>query len=134
MARILVVDDEPGIRQILARVLQKAGHEVGSASNGEDALRMLREKKYDLAIVDVVMPGKGGVETIIEMNEAYKDLKVIIVSGKVDVSSTTFQGLAGHFGVSRIVKKPYEPETMLRAVYELLKEKQEPQKPGTSAS
>jgi DNA-binding response OmpR family regulator len=82
----LVVDDEPGIRTILSRVLQKAGHVVGTASNGEEAILRLREKRYDLAIVDVVMPG------------------------------------ADYFGASRIIGKPYEPETLLDAVNALLKE------------
>jgi DNA-binding response OmpR family regulator len=120
MAAILIVDDEPGIRQMLARVLQAAGYEVGTASNGEEAIARLKEKTYALAILDVVMPGKGGVETFLEIRGTFKDLKVIIVSGKIDLSSSTFRGFAGHFGVARVVQKPYEPETILREVRSLL--------------
>jgi DNA-binding response OmpR family regulator len=122
MAAILVVDDEPGIRQMLSRILQKAGYEVGTASDGEEALSRLREKKFALAILDVVMPGKGGVETFLEIRNEFKDLKVIIVSGKIDLTSSTFKGFAGHFGVARVVQKPYEPDTLLREIHELLKE------------
>lgn len=122
MAAILVVDDEPGIRQILSRVLQKAGHTVGTAASGAEALARVREKIYDLAIIDVVMPGKGGLETFLEIHDAFKDMKFIIVSGKIDLASTTFRSFTEHFRVSRVVQKPYEPETIVREIESLLKE------------
>ena len=123
MAAILVVDDDPGIRQILARVLQKAGYTVGTAANGEEALARVNEKKFDLAVIDVVMPGKGGVETFLEIHKAFKEMKIIIVSGKIDLSSSTFQSFTEHFGVSRVIQKPYEPEMLVREIGAILAER-----------
>lgn len=60
-ARILVVDDEPQIRRILRTALTGAGYEVDDAKTGEDALRKLREYRADLVLLDINMPGMGGV-------------------------------------------------------------------------
>ncbi len=120
MAAILIVDDDPGIRQMLSRVLLKAGHTVDAASSGNEAIARTREKKYDVAIIDVVMPGKGGVETFLEIHGAFKDMKVIIASGKIDLSTSTFRNFTEHFGVASVVQKPYEPETMVNEIRRIL--------------
>lgn len=119
MARILVVDDEQNIRLLLRRVLERAGHTVAEAANGNQALELLGRMHFDLAILDVVMPGKGGIETLIEARDDYRDLKVIVISGKVNTSSQAFQNLASHFGASRILPKPFEPADIIKDVEEL---------------
>ncbi len=119
MARILVADDEQNIRLLLRRVLERAGHTVAEAANGNQALELLGRMRFDLVILDVVMPGKGGIETLIEARDDNRDLKVIVISGKVDTTSQAFQNLASHFGASRIVSKPFEPADIIRDVEEL---------------
>jgi CheY-like chemotaxis protein len=121
MASILVVDDERNVRQLLRRVLERAGYEVTEASNGEEAVSRIASGRFDLAIMDVVMPGKGGIEALMDIHSDYKNLKVIIISGKVDTASASFRSLASHFGASRIVRKPFDVEALLREVDSLLR-------------
>jgi two-component system, OmpR family, KDP operon response regulator KdpE len=67
MSRILVVDDEPGIRKVVRDGLERAGHEVETAVDGEEALGFLEEKEFDLVLTDLAMPKKGGLELVREI-------------------------------------------------------------------
>jgi two-component system, OmpR family, KDP operon response regulator KdpE len=67
MSRILVVDDEPGIRKVVRDGLERAGHEVETAVDGEEALGFLEEKDFDLVVTDLAMPKKGGLELVREI-------------------------------------------------------------------
>lgn len=80
--RILVVDDEPVFLNNTANILKKAGYGVGLARNGMAALKELDEKDYSLVLLDVVMPGMNGIETISKMKKHSntKDIPVIIIS------------------------------------------------------
>ncbi len=122
MAAILVVDDEIGIRRVIRGLLDGGGYEIHEASSGEQALARLRSRGFDLVIMDVMMPGKGGLDTLLEIHEEFPKLKVIVMSGKFDVSSSTFQGLASHFGASCILPKPIDPKLLSEKVASLLKE------------
>jgi len=82
-AKILVVDDEPVIRQLETTVLEELGHLVVQASNGEAALRLAREEPPDLVLLDIMMPGLTGIEVCRQLREE-KDTRaipVIVVSG-----------------------------------------------------
>jgi DNA-binding NtrC family response regulator len=122
MAAILVVDDEDGIRRVIRAILEVEGHEIHEAINGEQALARLRAGRFDLAIMDVMMPGKGGLDTLLEIHEEFPRLKVIVVSGRIDVSSPAFQNLASHFGATRILQKPLEPRRLREEVKAMLEE------------
>jgi DNA-binding NtrC family response regulator len=79
--RILVVDDEPLIRSTLGQLLTIAGHEVLLAENGDEATRLWREVGADLVIVDIFMPEKDGIETIVELRALSPSLPIIAMSG-----------------------------------------------------
>ena len=81
MVRILVIDDDNSIRNLLRRILETAGHEVIEASNGRIALDMQRQKPAELIITDIFMPEKEGTEFIMDMNEEFPAVKVIAMSG-----------------------------------------------------
>src|SRR3989442_15115046 len=81
MARILVVDDEPEIGEILEMLLTHVGHEVRVARNGDSALRLPRAGPVDLIITDIFMPGKEGIETIMEIRRDLPSVKIIAMSG-----------------------------------------------------
>ena len=83
MARILIVDDELQIRLLLRQLLEKEGHEIEEASNGRMALNLFRERPFDLVILDLIMPEKEGVETIIELKGEFKDAKILAISAIV---------------------------------------------------
>jgi DNA-binding response OmpR family regulator len=78
MKRILVVDDEEGIRQLYKEELEDEGYEVELAERGEKALEKISKAKPDAIILDLKMPGMGGLEVLERIREQDKDLPVII--------------------------------------------------------
>ena len=84
---ILVVDDEPDISDIVARVLQRDQYRVLTATSAPDALRIMAEQTdpVDLVITDLVMPGMGGRELVWRLQELYPGVSVILLSGYADM-------------------------------------------------
>lgn len=80
--RLLVVDDEEVNRDVLSRRLRRAGYEVECANDGPEALAKVREKSYDMLLVDIMMPGMTGMEVLKEIRAKFSasELPVIIVS------------------------------------------------------
>jgi DNA-binding response OmpR family regulator len=78
MKRILVVDDEEGIRQLYKEELEDEGYEVELAERGEEALEKISKAKPDVVILDLKMPGMGGLEVLERIREQDKDLPVVI--------------------------------------------------------
>ena len=81
MARILVVDDEEGIRTLLRNILVREGHHVTTAADGVEALQVVDTQPVDLVITDLIMPEKEGVETISELRKRFPAVKIIAMSG-----------------------------------------------------
>ncbi len=77
MARILVIEDEEDIRGLYKRLLKQAGHEVIEAADGDLGITLYRAEHPDLIITDIIMPGKEGIETIMELRREFKDIKII---------------------------------------------------------
>ena len=82
--KILLVDDEPDILQVISFRLEKAGYDVAIASNGEDALWVLEKEQSDVVLLDVMMPGMDGFEVCERMKDVNPDQKIIIYTAKVD--------------------------------------------------
>ena len=81
MARILVVDDEIGIRGAVQRALQRAGHEIMLAVDGLEAARAIREVGADLALIDIHMPNMDGMELLITLQAIAPTMPVVVMSG-----------------------------------------------------
>jgi CheY-like chemotaxis protein len=120
MTRILVIDDEPGVRDFLAAALGRAGYEVAAAANGREGIHLCRRGGVDLVITDLVMPEKEGLETIIELRRDHPDLAVIAISGGARGSDRTYLGAAELCGADRVFDKPIAPATLLTAVREIV--------------
>jgi putative nucleotidyltransferase with HDIG domain len=86
-ARILVVEDEPDIRDICKRVLVRAGYQVGLAENGVEALERLAADSYDLVLTDLQMPRMGGMELLRILREQHSDLDVIVFTAYTTVET-----------------------------------------------
>jgi CheY-like chemotaxis protein len=84
--RILLVDDEAEIRRLLARRLSRRGYAVTTASDGDQALALLAEGAYDLAILDFMMPGMNGLELAAQCSFLYPHLKVLMLTGSPVIS------------------------------------------------
>lgn len=117
--RVLVVDDEPGIRDLLAKTLGLADYEVETSVDGPAALERLRTATYDLLIVDLKMPGMDGLTVVREARRHTADLPVIIITG-FSSESTAIEAL--NLGVSGYLTKPFRVPEILKAAVKALGE------------
>jgi two-component system nitrogen regulation response regulator GlnG len=85
--RILVADDEESMRWVLSKALRKKGFSVDLARDGEEALRQIRTESYDLAIVDIKMPGLTGLELLDRIRESKSDLLVVIMTAEASMKN-----------------------------------------------
>ncbi|HUX14036.1 MAG TPA: response regulator [Spirochaetia bacterium] len=116
MARILVVDDDPMILQLLVEILNKPGYDVRTTTSGDEAIRISEAWLPNVAIVDVVMPGKGGLETIMELRQLVPKTRILVLTGRVPTEATVLDELAASFGAGSVLRKPIPNEVLLQAV------------------
>ena len=113
-AIILMVEDEPAVRAIVARSLERSGYRVHSASSGADALEVVRrEGRPDLVLTDLMMPGLGGAELARRLRERWPDLPVLFMSG-YSLEDLLRQGAIG--SDHSIIQKPFTPDGLTRSV------------------
>jgi DNA-binding response OmpR family regulator len=120
MARILIIDDEEAIRRPLSLLLTRAGHEVLTACDGAEGLRLWREFGADLVITDIFMPNKDGMETMLELNTAAPTLPVIAMSGGEVSQRLDVLGGARMLGAVRTIAKPFLLSEMLATIRDVL--------------
>jgi len=128
MARILVVDDEPEIRDLCAVALREVGHQVVLADNGQSALDIHRIAPQDVVLLDMFMPIKDGLETLTALRQARPAPKIIAVSAGWRVTGRRANDApprdvleeARALGADAIMKKPFDPDDLVRTVQELL--------------
>lgn len=116
-ARILVVDDENDIRELIRFYLLKEGFDVLEASNGEEALVIFENEYIDLGIIDVMMPIMDGFELVEEL-KSFKDVPVIMLTAKAE-SKDKLRGFSA--GVDDYVVKPFDPSELMARVKAILK-------------
>jgi CheY-like chemotaxis protein len=123
MKRILVIDDDDPLRQLIRQILERSNYEVVDAPNGKVGVDMYRRSPVDLVITDIFMPEKEGLETIRELCREYPDIKIIAISGG-SPKTEGFSSLqfAKGFGALRTLDKPFFREDLLQMVRELLDE------------
>lgn len=114
---ILVVDDEPAIRRVLAASLRRAGYEVAEAGDGAEAARVLDRQPFDLVVTDIVMPEREGLETIQLIRRDHPDTRIIAISAP---SNDDYLRAARSFGAARTFRKPFSLADVTDAVAELL--------------
>ena len=119
MARVLVVDDDPDIRDLVSIKLELMGHEVHGAADGRAGLVACRELCPDLAIVDVNMPVMTGLELVVALraSEEHRDLPVVMLTA-LSQEADRRAGLAA--GATDYVAKPFSPAALACRVTELL--------------
>lgn len=107
---ILLVDDKEEFISALSNRLLLHGMEVHTATKGEDALVMLQEKTADVVVLDVVMPGMGGLETLRRIKETYPHIQVILLTGH----ASTKEGIEGmRLGAFDYLMKPVDIEELI---------------------
>lgn len=118
MADVLVIDDDPDMRELLRVTLEGAGHKVTLASNGREGVERYRAKPTDLVITDLFMPDQEGIETIKQMRIEFPDLSIIAISGKP--TGGTMLTVAQRLGARAVLQKPFLPQELLEAVEQSL--------------
>jgi DNA-binding NtrC family response regulator len=107
MARILMVDDEIGIRGAIQRALQRAGHEIMLAVDGLEAARAIREVGADLALIDIHMPNMDGMELLITFQAIAPTMPVVVMSGGDRNRRMGLLADATSMGATGILTKPF---------------------------
>ncbi len=119
MARVLIIEDDEIVRDVLKMMLEMEGHEVMETPDGNVGIKLYHEKPSDLVIIDIFMPCKEGLETISELAESFRDVKIIAVSGGGHCQ-LDFLDSAKKLGASRTLRKPFTRKEMLKTVDEVL--------------
>jgi len=120
MERILIVDDDHETRVVLEEILTRAGYSVSVALGGSDAVRCWRTARIDLAVVDIWMPEKDGLETIMEIRRITPNAKIIAMSGVKTAGPMDPLALAARLGARQTLRKPFLGEELLHAISDLL--------------
>ena len=120
MARVLVIDDETQVRNMLRQMLERAGYEVEEAANGAVGVGLYRQTPADLIITDILMPEKDGIETILALRKTHPEVKIIAISGGGRTEKLEILLAAESFGALRTLAKPFERQELLEAVRTVL--------------
>jgi CheY-like chemotaxis protein len=120
MAKILIVDDEKIVRDLLRTVLEHDGHTVDEVTDGEDALAANARGAYDIAIVDLILPRKNGLDTVVELRKQRPGLRFIVMTGALPALLDRNRNMDEMLGPVAKLTKPMRPADLLRAVREAL--------------
>jgi CheY-like chemotaxis protein len=120
MALVLVIDDEPKMRQMVRRVLSLAGHSVVEADDGAAALRHMQREAPAVVLTDILMPGTEGIETIFEVRRAAPKTRIIAMSGGGRAGNLDFLRLAERAGADAVLAKPFRAAELTATIDRLL--------------
>ena len=121
MKKILVIDDDDLVRNVITKILEREGFILSTASNGKEGVESFRDNPTDLVITDLIMPEQDGIETIIELKRTFRDVKIIAISGVGQlvpgkVGTTDYLSIAKKYGANDVLYKPVERETLVKVV------------------
>ena len=121
MAKIIIADDDEIVGDMVCELLIRAGHTAGLLTNGRDALRVIKDRKPDLVILDCTMPEMGGIMVLREMRkvDALHRIPVLMLTGR---RSTQDVELAHFAGANEYMKKPFDPDELLFRVETMLEQ------------
>lgn len=123
MARILVVDDMPAVTALLRVALEEHGHNVVEASDGAACLRLVKDQNFDAIVLDMMMPGIDGIETVRRLRaDGCKAPLIAISGGTDDFPAAVSLKMSEMYGADRLLFKPFDNEELVAAIDELIAE------------
>lgn len=120
MPRVLVIDDDDTMREMLVQMMEREGIESVSAEDGHKGLRLLQREEIELVITDIVMPRKEGLETIMNVRKKYPEIPIIAVSGGGKIGAESYLPMAREFGARFVFAKPLIRKEFVAAIKECL--------------
>jgi CheY-like chemotaxis protein len=120
MTKVLVVDDEAPIRELLRAAFQARGYEVAEAENGERALEQYDAFQPSVVVIDLIMPGMEGIEAIRHLRKKDRGLRIIALSGGGTMGFTDFLKYAQQLGADLAMSKPVALKELLANVAQLV--------------
>jgi len=117
MEKILIVDDDINLCNVLKEELQEVGYETDFVVEGDQALNYLSDKQVDLILLDLKMPGKDGFEVLKEIGEKNIEAKIIVLTAYADVKSAID---SAKMGASDFISKPYDFDELLITIRKVL--------------
>lgn len=136
MANILIVDDDVAVQATIRLVLERAGHRVTTASDGQKALGLFQAGTFDLIFLDIFMPGMDGLETMRLVRRQQPGIPIIVISGRPvapdGYSEPDFLAMATKLGAVASLQKPFKSAALLTAVEASLSAAAQPTKPGAA--
>jgi CheY-like chemotaxis protein len=118
--RILVIDDDPAIRESTRRLLERAGYEVLVSDEGKAGLRLLEAHAVDLVLTDIYMPGEDGFTTMRRLRREWPGIKIITMTGGVRAGPAELSETATALGAARTLSKPFNKAQLLDVVRSVL--------------
>lgn len=116
-----MIDDDQDVRSCIRNILEHSGYSVLEAENGKVGIDICRHNPVDLVIVDLFMPEKEGIETIIELRKEYADLKILAISGGIPgYGPDHFLHIAQKLGADGTLDKPFNMQQLFSKVENLL--------------
>lgn len=122
MARALIIEDEPGLRQVIRQALERHGLEVAEAADGAEGLMAFRQLPCDLVITDIVLPKREGIDVISSIKRDRPATRIIAISGGGPARYLDFLRIARKAGADSALSKPFRKGELLGRVDRLLAE------------
>lgn len=120
MATILIIDDDPQVCDLLKQVLEDEGYSVVTAANGQEGLNLHRANPADLIVLDILMPEKEGLETILDLRREFPEVKIIAMSGGNERAKLNLLDLARRLGARHALHKPFQLQDFTAMVQQAL--------------
>ncbi|RMH32540.1 MAG: response regulator [Nitrospirae bacterium] len=120
MPSVLIIDDDEQVRCLLREAFEQAGYEVAAAANGAEGIQLYKQDPTDIVILDILMPEKEGLETILDLKREFPAVKVIAISGGSERARIDVLDLAKRLGAKHTLTKPFELRTLLTLASEML--------------
>lgn len=120
MARILIIDDELSLRQVMRVILERAGHTVLDAPDAGEGMALWRREPTDVVVTDIFMPDKDGIHVLMEMKKIATKPKIIVMSGGGQRGLFDWRANALTLGADQVLVKPFDPPTLLSTIHEVL--------------
>ena len=118
--RILVIEDDNFVQNMLKQTFERAGYDVATAANGRIGIKLYRDNPFDVVVTDLIMPDMEGIETITNLRKSHPEVKIIAISGGGRNRPDDYLHLAEKLGAARTFSKPVDRQELLDAVQQLV--------------